>query len=564
MGVSTAFRNAILFAVLRGKTLFLFESVLCVLHLNLELLDVFLEVTISFVGVVKSNLELTDVRLELLLEAESLSLTLKGGLHGINGALVALACVVEFFFLLRDAFVDFLSDLAELKLAAKDLVLFLLKGGFSLLKSSLELFLLNFETLNGLLYLMDGSATFTNLVHQVLDLVSESLVLTADRVKMLEVLLVCGLDAEVFGGVVAAFLLGGIELGAHVVNLQFPFTNDPVEVLLLLLSSIGKGLSTFNSDLHVLEFRSNTRLGLLKVQVLYVELFNLLFSLVKTGSDLQAGSLKLLSAGNTFGLILGTPHGRLSFSLGELAENISLAFGFLVKLFAETIKIVLEVAVLTKDGGTLPSFIISEFPGVVNLDTQGSLELAELTNLRFGLFQLAKEISVLNSQLLLGGVEVVKGAVHLIKFDVNFINAKLDGFVCLLSCSLITSKTIKGSLGILSLTPHDFLLLLNLGLHLAKMVDLVGHFCNSIVVLLAETGKGGFVLDVGLFKITTKLSELSFTFLVKLNLSSSGTTGFFKTVTKIVKFTSKVTLGLLSLGTGLALMLNFLFTLLNV
>lgn len=93
--IGAALGNAVLFAVLRGKTLFILNAGLHVLHLTLELLDVFLQVGVGLVGVVKSNLELVDVRLELLLHAKSLSLTLsfslKGSLHGIDSALVALA-----------------------------------------------------------------------------------------------------------------------------------------------------------------------------------------------------------------------------------------------------------------------------------------------------------------------------------------------------------------------------------------------------------------------------------------------------------------------------------------
>lgn len=98
-GIGTAFSNAVLLAVFGGKALLLLNAGLHVLDLTLELLDVLLEVRVGLVGVVKSDLELVDVGLELLLHAKSLSLalsfSLKGSLHGIDGALVALAKVRE-------------------------------------------------------------------------------------------------------------------------------------------------------------------------------------------------------------------------------------------------------------------------------------------------------------------------------------------------------------------------------------------------------------------------------------------------------------------------------------
>jgi hypothetical protein len=47
----------------------------------------------------------------------------------------------------------------------------LLKSCLSLFQSSLQFIFLNLQTLPGLLYLMDVSATLTNLVQQVFDLI---------------------------------------------------------------------------------------------------------------------------------------------------------------------------------------------------------------------------------------------------------------------------------------------------------------------------------------------------------------------------------------------------------
>merc|ERR1711917_116322 len=89
-----------------------------------------------------------------------------------------------------------LSDLGQLKLSTQRLVLLLLQGTFSLLKSSLELHLLSLQTLPDLVNLVDGPATLANLVHDVLNLIAQDLVLLADLVKLQHSLLISILDAE--------------------------------------------------------------------------------------------------------------------------------------------------------------------------------------------------------------------------------------------------------------------------------------------------------------------------------------------------------------------------------
>ena len=75
--------------------------------------------------------------------------------------------------------------MSELKLGTKDLVLLLFKGSLSLLKSRLELLLLNLEAPALLVKLMDGAASIAKLVKKVSDFISEVLVLPLDNVKLL-------------------------------------------------------------------------------------------------------------------------------------------------------------------------------------------------------------------------------------------------------------------------------------------------------------------------------------------------------------------------------------------
>ena len=71
--------------------------------------------------------------------------------------------------------VNLLPDLSKLKLGTKDLVLLLLEGALSLLKSSLQLLLLLLKATPLLVQVVDGAATLTELVQKVLDLISEVL-----------------------------------------------------------------------------------------------------------------------------------------------------------------------------------------------------------------------------------------------------------------------------------------------------------------------------------------------------------------------------------------------------
>merc|ERR1719400_2751795 len=128
-----------------GASLIL-ESLDGLAELGLVSLDGLQTLRVSLVGVVQTNLKLVDLSLELLLDAEALTLgpllSLNRGSEGLHGAGVVLPGVVELLLLLSHAPVNLLPDIGELKLGAEHPVLLHLKGGLSLLKSTLELLLL--------------------------------------------------------------------------------------------------------------------------------------------------------------------------------------------------------------------------------------------------------------------------------------------------------------------------------------------------------------------------------------------------------------------------------------
>merc|ERR1719232_535393 len=189
-------------------------------ELGLVALDGLQSLRVGLVGVVETNLKLVDLSLKLLLDAETLTL---GSLLGLNrsskrlhGTGMVLPGVVELLLLLSNTSVNLLSDIGKLKLGAENSVLLHLKSSLSLLKSTLELFLLLLKHTALFVKSMDGASTLTKLVKEVLDLISQVLVLTLDNIQLLNGLLLGSLQTEQLRRVVTSFILGGVDLSLEV------------------------------------------------------------------------------------------------------------------------------------------------------------------------------------------------------------------------------------------------------------------------------------------------------------------------------------------------------------
>merc|ERR1712241_118117 len=168
-------------------TEFFLQERFSVPQLSLVTLDRLVSFRVGFVGVVKSNFQLIDVSLQLLLDPQSLSLgtrlSLKGSLHGLHGTLVIFACVVELLFLL---------------------------------KSCLEPFLLNLQTAALLVKLVNGAASISQLVKQILDLISQILVLPLNNIQLLNCFIPCSLQPEELTVVVTVLLLAGFNFSKEI------------------------------------------------------------------------------------------------------------------------------------------------------------------------------------------------------------------------------------------------------------------------------------------------------------------------------------------------------------
>merc|ERR1712155_87401 len=147
-----------------------------------------------------------------------------------------LPSILELLLLLGDLAVDLLLDLAQLQLSSRHLVLLSLQSTLGLLQGRLQLLLLHLQTAPLLVQLVDGAASVSQLVQQVLDLISEVLVLAADHIQLLHHLVMGGLQAEHLGAVVAGLGPAGLQLGLQAVLALLGGSNLGVEAVNGLLS----------------------------------------------------------------------------------------------------------------------------------------------------------------------------------------------------------------------------------------------------------------------------------------------------------------------------------------
>merc|ERR1719394_242319 len=153
--------------------------------------------------------------------------------------------------------------------------------------------------------------------------------------------------------------------------------------------------------------------------------------------------------------------------------------------------------------------------------------------------------------------------VGLLNLLVEVIESSLKVSQVLLSRGLATVDLISGGASISNLVHDDSLVLLNLGLDLVQLLDLLLHLGNGILVLLLQSNNGGLLLDLGLLQVSPQLGDLSLSLLVQLNLGTGGSGGLVETLTEVLQLTSEVRSLALSLGSALSLSLKFLLHLFN-
>merc|ERR1719175_150760 len=522
-------------------------------QLSLVSLDGLESLSIGLVGMVKSNFKLIDISLKFLLDAECFSLgslfSFKGSSKRFHGTLVVLASVVELFLLLSNSSVNFLADLAKLKLSSQDLVLLLLKSSLSLLKSTLELFLLLLKSSALLVKVMDGASTISKLVKEILDFISKVLVLPLDNVKLFKSLILSSLQAVQLRAVVAAFILGSLNFSSNISSLSLPFSKDLVKVLASLLSDKSSSMNTLILHGDLIQVRGKSGLGLLNVGNLGLERINILLSLNNSGLELGSSSLKLFNSGHTLSFISGLPELNLSLSLGKSLKSIRLAHMLILSLFLQVLKLCGHVLILGEESSSVLSLSIGKSLGVLKLGGERNLVLVGSGNSILTLLNLSVEVLVLTLQTLLGRLSLIESSGHLIKSGVSINNGALEQFSLLVKLSLALDSILKGASGISKVTLKTSLILLGLDLVSIEVVNLLSKFSHGVVVLLSKSSQSTLMGNVQLLKFSLESGKLLLSLLVELNLSGSVGASLLKTRGDILNVLLQEGAGLLSLGT---------------
>merc|ERR1719150_2513038 len=522
MGGGLALRDADLLHDLGAGARLVLVQLDRLLQLRLVALHALQALRVGLVGVVEADLKLVDLALKSLLDPQGLTLSLLLGLkrsrHGLHGASVVLPGVVELLLLLGHAPVNLLLDLSKLQLGTKDLVLLLLEGALSLLKSSLQLLLLLLKPPPLLVQVVDGTAALTKLVEKILDLVSEVLVLALDNVQLLKSLLLGGLQPEQLGGVVATLVLGGSDLGGDISSLGLPLAEHLVEVLASLLGDQGSSVHPLVLHGQVVELSVHPGLGLLSIGHLAGERVDQLLVLDDLGLQLVASGLELLNAAHALGLEAGLPQLDLGLRLGESLEGIRLPGVLVLQLLPEVLQVGGHHLVLGQQRRAVLVLGVSKSLGVLKLGGHGDLALVHVGNGGLKLVDLAREILVLDLQPLLGGLSLVEGSGHLVQPGVGVNDVALQQLAGLIKVSLALDSILQVATGITEVELHVGLVLLGLHLVGAEAVNLLTEISHGVVVLHAKSSKGALVSDVQLLQLRLEAGKLALPLLVELHL----------------------------------------------
>merc|ERR1719167_46639 len=223
-----------------------------------------------------------------------------------------------------------------------------------------------------------------------------------------------------------------------------------------------------------------------------------------------------------------------------------------------SVKLVLEVPILAQKKSPLASLVVAQGLDIVELGGKGSLLLGKDVQVVVKVTNNAEKVRVLTSNLVLVGGKVSQSKVGIVNLLVDGVQGLQHLLVGHVSGGLSPHHLVSGSAGISNLVHDENLVLLNLGLHLAQGVDLLGHLSSGVSLLPLKVGEDGLLLDVGLLHVLAQLVHFRLPLLVELNLGRGGTAGLIQTLTKLVDLPSKVRPLSLGLGAGLALGLQLL------
>merc|ERR1719422_2419471 len=287
---------------------------------------------------------------------------------------------------------------------------------------------------------------------------------------------------------------------------------------------------------HGLQLGLDLGLVLLHLGQLGVELVSGGLSLGQTGLHLQLGHLKLLGLCHSLLLVSQLHHLSLSIGLGHLSDAVLLGRDLFIIVISHASNIMLSISVFAQQRLSLLGLVVSNSTGLGKLVSEADLELGQHVGRVLKLLELTEKIGILSSKLSLVSLKISQCKVGLFDLLGKIIESSLEVLKALLSRGLATVDLISGSTSISNLVHDDSLVLLNLGLGLVQLLDLLLHLGNGILVLLLQSNNGGLLLDLGLLKVSPQLGHLSLSLLVQFNLGTGGSGGLIETLTEVLQF----------------------------
>ena len=120
-----------------------------------------------------------------------------------------------------------------------------------------------------------------------------------------------------------------------------------------------ENLSLVKLDSHLLSLGVKLGLVLLQLRQLHLQLLDHVLGLGETSLQLELSHLELLSLGHAINLILLSPHVSISLGLDTLSGDILLGSNFFIMSLLQTVKLMLQVAVLAEQRNSLLCLVVS-------------------------------------------------------------------------------------------------------------------------------------------------------------------------------------------------------------
>merc|ERR1719225_185487 len=360
---------------------------------------------------------------------------------------------------------------------------------------------------------MDGATALTELVQQILDLVSEVLVLPLDNIQ--------------------------------------------------LLSDQSSGVNPLVLHGEIVKVGGLPALGLLSVGHLGGQNIHQLLVLHDLGLQLVASSLKLLNAAHALGLEARLPELSLSLGLGESLQGVRLAHGFILQLLPEVLQVSGHHLILGQQGGAVLGLGVRQGLGVLQLGSHGDLGLVHVGNGVLQLLNLSVEVLVLNLQTLLGGLSLVESSGHLVQPGVGVDDSGLQQLALLVQLSLRLHGVLQVEAGVSQVELKSSLVLLRLHLVAIQLVNLLAQVRHGVVVLHPQGGEGALLGDVQLLQLGLQSAQLALSLLVELHLGGGVGAGLLQAGGDVLDVLLQHGAALLGLGPVSSLNIQLLVQLLN-